>query len=247
MILFPAIDVKNGQCVRLEKGDMARATIFHQDPVEQARIFETQKFEWLHIVNLDGAIGLDAGLDNDNQKIIEAILKASKLKVQIGGGIRDMSHIRFWLEKGARRVILGTLALTHPEIAKQACRDFPGQIVIALDGQEGWLAVQGWQEISREPVIEAAKRIGDWGAAAILYTDIARDGMMVGLNIEATRTLSRACETPVIASGGLRGIEDIKKLIAQKSSRIEGVIAGRALYDGKLNAREALQLLATSC
>ena len=247
MILFPAIDVKNGQCVRLEKGDMARATIFHQNPVEQARIFETQKFEWLHIVNLDGAIGLDAGLDNDNQKIIEAILKASKLKIQIGGGIRDMSHIRFWLEKGARRVILGTLALTHPEIAKQACRDFPGQIVIALDGQEGWLAVQGWQEISREPVIEAAKRIGDWGAAAILYTDIARDGMMVGLNIEATRTLSRACETPVIASGGLRGIEDIKKLIAQKSSRIEGVIAGRALYDGKLNAQEALQLLAASC
>ena len=247
MILFPAIDVKNGQCVRLEKGDMARATIFHQNPVEQARIFETQKFEWLHIVNLDGAIGLDAGLDNDNQKIIEAILKTSKLKIQIGGGIRDMSHIRFWLEKGARRVILGTLALTHPEIAKQACRDFPGQIVIALDGQEGWLAVQGWQEISREPVIETAKRISDWGAAAILYTDIVRDGMMVGLNIEATRTLSLACETPVIASGGLRGIEDIKKLIAQKSSRIEGVIAGRALYDGKLNAQEALQFLAASC
>ena len=247
MILFPAIDVKNGQCVRLEKGDMARATIFHQDPVEQARIFEDQKFEWLHIVNLDGAVGLDHHRQKIGQEIIEAILKTSKLKTQIGGGIRNMSHIRFWLEKGANRVILGTLALTHPEIAKQACRDFPGQIVIALDGQEGWLAVQGWQEISREPVIEAAKRISDWNAAAILYTDIARDGMMVGLNIEATCALSLACEAPVIASGGLRGIEDIKKLLAQKSSRIEGVIAGRALYDGKLDAQEALQLLAASC
>ncbi len=243
MILFPAIDLKNGQCVRLEKGVMARATIFHQDPREQARLFEAQGFEWLHIVNLDGAVGKDQDKKNLNEKIIEEILKVSRLKIQIGGGIRNMAHIRFWLEKGAQRIILGTLALSNPEIAQQACRDFPGQIVIALDGQEGQLVIQGWQEVSGESVIDAAKRISDWRAAAILYTDIARDGMMVGLNIKATNELSEACEAPIIASGGLRGIEDIEALVAQKSSRIEGVIAGRALYDGKLNAQEALKLL----
>ena len=264
MILFPAIDLKQGQCVRLEKGKMERATIFHQDPTEQARIFETQGFDWLHVINLDGAVGENNHRGNhnvaQNADVIKEILRATSLKVQIGGGIRTLSHIRFWLERGAARVILGTLALSEPEIARQACRDFPGQIVIALDGQEGWLAVQGWQTVSREKVLDAAKRIGDWAAAAILYTDIARDGMMAGLNIKATAALSEVCQAPVIASGGLRDIDDLKKLVAYSSSSsgkdkkngtiegvIEGVIAGRALYEGALDPSAALRLLAKSC
>ncbi len=252
MIIFPAIDLKNGQCVRLEKGRMERATVFHQEPVEQARIFETQGFAWLHVINLDGAVGQDnhnaQHNAQHNAEVIKKILSATKMKIQIGGGIRTMSDIRFWLEQGADRVILGTLAQRAPDIARKACRDFPRQIVIALDGQEGWVAVQGWQDISREKVIDAAQRISDWDAAAILYTDIARDGMMVGLNIEATSALSEVCAAPVIASGGLRGIEDIEALLAHTSRRrIEGVIAGRALYDGRLNPQDALRLVASSC
>ena len=236
MILFPAIDLKQGQCVRLEKGDMNKATLFNPNPLAQLDVFKQQGFDWLHLIDLDGAT--ESG---DNKKVIETILAQKKMKTQIGGGIRSLKQIDAWLEKGAERIILGTLALTQPEIAKEACARYPKKIIIALDGVEGFVALQGWKKISDEKIIDVAHRIQDWGAAAILFTDIARDGLKKGINIEATLALSEEVDMPIIASGGLKGMGDIKMLTEKNiHKKIEGVITGRALYENAFNATTAL-------
>ncbi|MCJ7599069.1 MAG: 1-(5-phosphoribosyl)-5-[(5-phosphoribosylamino)methylideneamino]imidazole-4-carboxamide isomerase [Methyloceanibacter sp.] len=240
MILFPAIDLKDGACVRLRQGEMDSATVFNADPAAQALAFESQGFEWLHIVDLNGAFeGKPV-----NEKAVEDILHAVHIPIQLGGGIRDLDTIVMWLEKGIDRVILGTVAVRDPALVREAAHDFPGCIAVGIDARDGKIAVEGWAETSEMTAIDLARKFEDAGIAAIIYTDIARDGELAGLNLEATATLARAISIPVIASGGLASIEDVRNLLKPDYKMLEGAIAGRALYDGRLDPAEALSLLA---
>jgi len=240
MILFPAIDLKDGACVRLRQGEMDSATVFNADPAVQALAFESQGFEWLHIVDLNGAFeGKPV-----NEKAVEDILHAVHVPIQLGGGIRDLDTIVMWLEKGIDRVILGTVAVRDPALVREAAHDFPGCIAVGIDARDGKIAVEGWAETSEMTAIDLARKFEDAGIAAIIYTDIARDGELAGLNLEATATLARAISIPVIASGGLASIEDVRNLLKPDYKMLEGAIAGRALYDGRLDPAEALSLLA---
>ena len=240
MILFPAIDLKDGQCVRLKRGDMAEATVFNHDPAAQARAFQQQGFRYLHIVDLNGAF---AGRPV-NAAAVDAIVAAVSIPVQLGGGIRDLATVEAWLGKGTARVILGTVAVRDPDFVHQACRRFPGRVAVGIDARGGKVAVQGWAETSELTAIELAHRFQDAGVSAIIYTDIDRDGVLTGLNLPATAELARSTSIPVIASGGLAGMDDVKALLQPPYAMLEGAIAGRALYDGRLNARAALALLA---
>ena len=239
MILFPAIDLKEGLAVRLEQGDMTRATVFHRDPAAQAHNFEQQGFEYLHIVDLDGAF---AGKPM-NAAAVDRVLETVHVPVQLGGGVRDTATVESWLEKGVTRVIIGTAAVRDPPFVKQAARDYPGRIAVGLDARDGKVAVEGWAENSQLSTLEIARRFEDVGVAAIIYTDIARDGMLQGLNLDTTIILADAISIPVIASGGLASIEDIKRLLEPRAKKLAGAIVGRALYDGRLDAAEALKLI----
>ncbi len=239
MIIYPAIDLKDGACVRLLRGEMSQATVFNTDPGEQARLFQSQGFEWLHLVDLNGAFeGKPV-----NGAAVESILKSVTIPVQLGGGIRDLSTIGMWLEKGISRVILGTVALRDPDLVKAACREFPGKIAVGIDAREGYVAVAGWAETSDIKALDLALKFEDCGVAAIIYTDINRDGAMGGVNVESTSDLAFHLTTPVIASGGVSSIEDLKALKLEEDTGIEGVICGRALYDGRIDPKEALALL----
>ena len=242
MILFPAIDLKEGRCVRLVQGDMAMATIFNEDPASQAAEFEAQGFEWLHLVDLDGAF---AGRPV-NAQAVEGILSRVKLPVQLGGGIRDMRTVEGWLGRGVKRIIIGTAAVKDPAFVREAARRFPGQIAVGIDARDGRVAVEGWARLSEMSAEDLGRSFEDAGVAAIIYTDIARDGILTGLNIEATLGLARAVGIPVIASGGLASIEDVKRLLQPDCAVLEGAISGRALYDGRLDAAEALRLIASA-
>ena len=239
MILFPAIDLKNGQCVRLEQGDMARATVFNLDPVAQAGAFAAQGFEYLHVVDLDGAF---AGKPV-NAHAVEAMLKAVTMPVQLGGGIRDLRTVEGWLEKGVARVIIGTAAVRDPELVKSAAKSFPGRVAVGLDARDGKVAVEGWAETSEVTALEIARRFEDAGVAAIVFTDIARDGLLKGLNLDATIALAERISIPVIASGGFASIEDVKALLEPRAQKLAGAIVGRALYDGRLDPKAALALI----
>ena len=239
MILFPAIDLKNGQCVRLEQGDMARATVFNLDPTDQARAFASQGFEYLHVVDLDGAF---AGRPV-NADAVERMLKAVTMPVQLGGGIRDLKTVEAWLDKGIARVIIGTAAVRDPAFVKEAAKRFPGRVAVGLDARDGKVAVEGWAETSEVTALEIAQRFEDAGVAAIIFTDIARDGLLKGLNLDATIALADSISIPVIASGGFASIADVKALLAPRAKKLAGAIAGRALYDGRLNPVEALTLI----
>ncbi len=240
MILFPAIDLKDGQCVRLKLGDMAQATIYNDDPAAQALAFENQGFEWLHVVDLNGAFEGQSV----NGAAVEAILKATKNPVQLGGGIRTLKHIESWLDKGLARVILGTVAVRDPELVKQACKVFAGNIAVGVDAKGGKVAVEGWAEASSLGVVELAKKFEGAGVSAIIYTDIDRDGILAGINWPSTIALAEAVSIPVIASGGLASLDDIKRMLQPDAKKLEGAITGRALYDGRINPREALQMIA---
>lgn len=239
MILFPAIDLKDGQCVRLKLGDMDQATIYNPDPAAQALAFENQGFEWLHVVDLNGAF---AG-ESVNGAAVEAILKATKNPVQLGGGIRTLEHIEAWLSKGLTRVILGTVAVRNPELVKEACRKFPGHIAVGIDAKGGRVAVEGWAEASELGVVELAKKFEGAGVSAIVYTDIDRDGILTGINWDSTIELADAVSIPVIASGGLASIADIVRMTMPDARKLEGAISGRALYDGRVDPAEALAIL----
>ncbi len=242
MILFPAIDLKNGQCVRLQQGDMARATVFNLDPAAQAATFERQGFAYLHIVDLDGAF---AGKPQ-NAQAVEAILKVVKMPVQLGGGIRDMATLEAWLGKGIARVIIGTAAVRDPAFVKEAAKKYPGRVAVGLDARDGKVAVEGWAETSTVTALEIAQRFEDAGVAAIIFTDIARDGLLKGLNLDATIALAAAISIPVVASGGLASIDDVKALLTPRAKKLEGAISGRALYDGRIDPAAALALIAAA-
>jgi len=239
MILFPAIDLKDGECVRLKLGDMEQVTVYNADPAAQAQAFEQQGFEWLHVVDLNGAF---AGA-SVNGKAVEAILKATKNPVQLGGGIRTMADIEGWLEKGLARVILGTVAVRDPELVRQACKAFPGKVAVGIDAKGGKVAVEGWAEASSLGVIELAKKFEGAGVAAIIYTDIDRDGVLTGINWDSTIDLANAVSIPVIASGGLASLADIVRMTMPDARKLEGAISGRALYDGRIDPAEALGVL----
>lgn len=239
MILFPAIDLKDGNCVRLRQGLMSEATVFGNDPAAQATAFENMGFEYLHVVDLNGAFEGEPV----NAAAVRAIRKAVKMPMQLGGGIRTMGQIEAWLAEGVTRVILGTVAVRDPELVRQAAAAFPGRVAVGIDARDGRVAIEGWAEVSELLVAELAKRFEDAGVAAIIYTDIARDGVLAGLNLEATAALAREVSIPVIASGGLAGIEDIRRLLSPEFACIAGAISGRALYDGRLDAAEALALM----
>jgi phosphoribosylformimino-5-aminoimidazole carboxamide ribotide isomerase len=239
VILFPAIDLKNGQCVRLEQGDMARATVFNLDPAQQARSFASQGFEYLHVVDLDGAF---AGRPM-NADAVEAMLAAVTMPLQLGGGIRDLKTVEAWLTRGVARVIIGTAAVRDPELVKSAAKRFPGRVAVGLDARDGRVAVEGWAETSELTTLDIAKRFEDAGVAAIIFTDIARDGLLKGLNLEATVALAERVSIPVIASGGFASIEDVKALLQPRAKKLAGAIAGRALYDGRLDPAAALALI----
>jgi len=239
MILFPAIDLKDGQCVRLKLGDMDQATVFADDPAAQARTFQDQGFEYLHLVDLNGAF---AGA-SVNGAAVQAILKAVSLPVQLGGGMRDLDAIAGWLDKGIARVILGTLAVRDPDLVRQACREFPGRVAVGIDAKGGHVAVAGWTEDSTLSVLELTSKFEDAGVAAIIYTDIDRDGILAGLNIASTLELAASTTIPVIASGGLASMEDINRLTRKDCAVLEGAISGRALYDGRIDPALALRTL----
>jgi phosphoribosylformimino-5-aminoimidazole carboxamide ribotide isomerase len=239
MILFPAIDIKEGLAVRLQQGDMTRATVFHRDPAAQARAFEMQGFEYLHIVDLDGAF---AGKPV-NADAVDRILETIGIPVQLGGGIRDTATVEAWLEKGVTRVIIGTAAVRDPPFVKQAARDYPGRVAVGLDARDGKVAVEGWAKTAELSALDIARRFEDVGVSAIIFTDVTRDGMLKGLNLDASIALAEAISIPVIASGGLASIADIKALLEPRARKLEGAIAGRALYDGRLDSAEALSLI----
>jgi phosphoribosylformimino-5-aminoimidazole carboxamide ribotide isomerase len=239
MILFPAIDLKDGQCVRLKLGDMEQATVFSDNPAEQAATFERQGFEYLHLVDLNGAFeGKPV-----NAAAVESILETVSLPVQLGGGIRNLAGIEQWLSKGIARVILGTLAVRNPELVREACKLFPDQVAVGIDAKGGKVAVEGWAESSSLGVKELAERFEDAGVAAIIYTDIDRDGILAGLNIDSTLDLARSTSIPVIASGGLASMADIERLAQPDCQVLEGAITGRALYDGRIDPVIALSKL----
>lgn len=239
MILFPAIDLKNGECVRLVHGDMDKATVFNVDPVAQAVEFEQLGFEYLHVVDLDGAF---AGRPV-NAQAVEGMLARLKIPVQLGGGIRDLRTIEGWLGKGVTRVIIGTAAVRDPSLVREAARLYPGRIAVGIDAREGLVAIEGWARTSTATAVDIGRRFEDAGVSAIIYTDIMRDGVMLGLNIEATLALADAVSIPVIASGGLASLDDVRRLLRPDCARLAGAISGRALYDGRLRADEALALI----
>jgi phosphoribosylformimino-5-aminoimidazole carboxamide ribotide isomerase len=239
VILFPAIDLKNGECVRLLRGDMAQATVFNRDPAAQARAFAEQGFDYLHVVDLDGAF---AG-EPVNAEAVGRILSAVSIKMQLGGGVRDMRTVRGWLESGVTRVIIGTAAVRDPDFVREAARLYPGRIAVGIDAREGRVAVEGWAKTSNISALDLGRRFEDAGVAAVIYTDIARDGALAGLNIAGTVALAEALTIPVIASGGLASIEDVRRLTEPDCARLAGAIAGRALYDGRLDPHEALAIL----
>jgi phosphoribosylformimino-5-aminoimidazole carboxamide ribotide isomerase len=239
VILFPAIDLKNGECVRLVRGDMTQATVFNTDPTAQAERFAEQGFDYLHVVDLDGAF---AGQPM-NAAAVERILASVEMKVQLGGGVRDMRTVVGWLEKGVARVIIGTAALKDPDFVREASRLFPGRIAVGIDARDGRVAVEGWARQSEVSALDLGRIFEDSGVAAIIYTDIARDGVLQGLNIAQTVALAEALTIPVIASGGLASIEDVRRLLEPDCARLAGAISGRALYDGRLDPYEALALI----
>ncbi|HZH28842.1 MAG TPA: 1-(5-phosphoribosyl)-5-[(5-phosphoribosylamino)methylideneamino]imidazole-4-carboxamide isomerase [Azospirillaceae bacterium] len=239
MILYPAIDLKDGACVRLLRGDMGQATVFNTDPAEQARTFQAQGFRWLHLVDLNGAFeGRPV-----NGDAVARILAAVDLPAQLGGGIRDLATIEAWLDRGVRRVILGTVALRDPDLVREACRRFPGRVAVGIDARNGRVAVEGWAETSDVTALDLALRFEDAGVAAIIYTDIDRDGALGGVNVEATAELASRLTTPVIASGGVASLDDLRALKAVEDTGVAGVISGRALYDGRIDPKAALALL----
>jgi phosphoribosylformimino-5-aminoimidazole carboxamide ribotide isomerase len=242
VILFPAIDLKQGHCVRLQQGDMTKATIFNEDPAAQALAFARQGFEYLHVVDLDGAF---AGRPV-NAAAVEAILAAVEIPLQLGGGIRDIDGIEAWLGKGVARVIMGTQAVRDPDLVRRAARLYPGRIAVGIDARDGAVAVEGWAKTSPFTAAALGKRFEDAGVAAIVYTDISRDGVLRGLNIEATLVLADALKIPVIASGGLASLADVERLLMLDCAKLEGAIAGRALYDGRLDPAKALRLIRRS-
>jgi phosphoribosylformimino-5-aminoimidazole carboxamide ribotide isomerase len=239
VILFPAIDLKNGECVRLVRGDMAQATVFNVDPAAQARLFAAQGFDYLHVVDLDGAF---AG-HPVNAAAVRRILESTAMKVQLGGGVRDMKTVSGWLDAGVTRVIIGTAAVRDPEFVREAARLFPGRIAVGIDARDGRVAIEGWVRTSDLSALDLARRFEDAGVAAIIFTDIARDGVLQGLNMASTIALAEALRIPVIASGGLASLEDVRRLTEPDCARLEGAIVGRALYDGRLDPVEALALL----
>jgi phosphoribosylformimino-5-aminoimidazole carboxamide ribotide isomerase len=239
VLLLPAIDLKDGLCVRLEQGDRARATVFNRDAANQAHAFEAQGFEYLHVVDLDGAF---AGQPM-NAAAVDRILEAVSIPLQLGGGIRDTATVEAWLEKGVTRVIIGTAAVRDPPFVRQAARDYPGRVAVALDARDGKVAVRGWAETSELTALDIARRFEDVGVAAIIHTDVARDGMLAGLNLEATIALADAVSIPVIASGGLASLADVEALLEPRAQKLAGAIAGRAIYDGRLDAAAALALI----
>lgn len=239
MILYPAIDLKNGQCVRLLRGEMAKVTVFNDDPGAQARFFADKGCEWLHVVDLDGAV---AGRPV-NDVAIRGILAAITLPVQLGGGLRDLTTIEAWLAAGVTRAILGTVALRDPGLVREACKRFPERIAVGIDARDGFVATEGWATTSTVRAIELGLRLEDAGVAAIIYTDINRDGAMTGVNVDATVELAWALTTPVIASGGVASLEDLRALKAESQAGIEGVICGRSLYDGRIDPAAAVRIL----
>lgn len=239
MILFPAIDLKDGQCVRLKLGDMDQVTVFNDSPGNQAKAFEDQGFEWLHVVDLNGAF---AG-ESRNGDAVDAILASTKNPVQLGGGIRNLHQIAAWLEKGLARVILGTVAVRDPNLVREACKKFPDKVAVGIDARGGRVAVEGWAETSDLTILDMAKRFEDAGIAAIIYTDIDRDGVLKGINWDSTLELANHMSIPVIASGGLASMDDIRRMTAPDAKILEGAISGRALYDGRIDPAEALALL----
>ncbi len=242
LILFPAIDLKNGECVRLIHGDMDKATVFNVDPVAQALEFEQLGFEYLHVVDLDGAF---AGRPV-NAHAVEGMLSRLTIPVQLGGGIRDLRTIEGWLSKGVSRVIIGTAAVRDPSLVREAARLYPKRIAVGIDARDGLVAIEGWARTSTATAADIGKRFEDAGVGAIIYTDIMRDGVMLGLNIDATLALADAVSIPVIASGGLASLDDVRRLLKPDCARLAGAISGRALYDGRLNAAEALTLIRQS-
>lgn len=239
MILFPAIDLKDGKCVRLLKGDMNAATTFNDNPAAQAKSFQDAGCSWIHIVDLNGAIeGRPV-----NGAAVEAILKAVDVPVQLGGGIRDMETIESWLSMGVRRVILGTVALRNPDLVREACKRFPDRIAVGIDARDGMVAVEGWVETSNMTALDLARDFEDAGVAAIIFTDIDRDGAMQGVNLASTVALAGAISTPVIASGGVSSLDDLRALKKSEEAGIQGVISGRALYDGQIDLKEAIAVL----
>ena len=238
MILFPAIDLKDGQVVRLLKGDLDKATVYGHQPGAQAKAFQDQGFSWLHVVDLNGAVDGKPV----NRAAVEDILANTSNPVQLGGGIRTLEQIEAWLEAGVNRVILGTIALRDPDLVIQACKKFPGQIVVGIDARDGMVAVEGWVETGDVEVIELAKKFEGAGVAAIVFTDIGRDGALSGVNVPATVELAEAVNIPVIASGGLADLEGLKALVEAGCAGIEGVISGRALYEGTLDPAQALEI-----
>jgi phosphoribosylformimino-5-aminoimidazole carboxamide ribotide isomerase len=242
VILFPAIDLKEGRCVRLVQGDMDQATVFNDDPADQAATFEKQGFPWLHVVDLDGAF---AGQPM-NGNAVDAILDRIRIPVQLGGGIRDMRTVEAWLEKGVARVVIGTAAVRDPTFVREAARLHPGRIAVGIDAKNGHVAVEGWAQTSALTAEELGRRFEDAGVAAIIYTDIARDGILKGLNIEMTLALAEAVSIPVIASGGLASIADVERLLQPDCAALAGAISGRALYDGRIDPAEALAMIAAA-
>jgi len=239
MILYPAIDLKDGACVRLLRGDMTAVTVYNQDPAEQARQFAQSGFTWLHLVDLNGAVeGKPV-----NAKAVEAIIATTKLPIQLGGGIRSIATVEDWLSRGVERVVLGTAAVRNPSLVKEACAKFPGRVAVSIDSREGLVAVEGWRETSTMRTLDLALDMEQAGVAAIVFTDINRDGAMGGINLEATVDLAFALTTPVIASGGVSSIEDIAAVKKEESSGIAGVICGRALYDGRVDPAAALAIM----